>query len=350
MEHPLNVISYSLSVNKVVSKDELMQHLHTNPEHPDAIPFVYKYYDRDWGFCIEQNKLINFVKDSYRVVIDSEFVPDNLNVGEYVISGQEDNEIVILSHLCHPAQVNDDLAGVAVAVKVASEISKIKTKYSYRFLFLPETVGSVAYLSQNEHLISKMKYAVFLEMLGTNNPLWLQHSRQKNTLVDRVAKYVLEKSTTDSMEGDYLKVVCNDEKVFNSYGVNIPTISISRALDKNGKIYPQYHTNADNPENVNWANLEKAESCVLKIIDVMEKNYIPVPQYKGPLFLSGLGLYADFSKNPKLLSHMYDIMNDIDGSNSLFDICERYNLDFDFWISLMEKFSKLKLIIKKPCY
>ena len=118
---------------------------------------------------------------------------------------------------------------------MATELSKKKLKYTYRFLFLPETIGSIAYLSQNEHLIPKMKYGIFLEMLGVDNPLWLQHSKQGNSLIDKVAKYTLKQVAPTFKEGEYLKVISNDEKVFNSQGVEIPTISLSRARNEQGK-------------------------------------------------------------------------------------------------------------------
>jgi len=347
MEHPLHVVSYSLPVNKTVSKKELMEHLYTNPEMPNAIPFVFKYYERDWGFCIQHNRLDEFVDENYEVYIDSEFVEDNLKVGEYVVKGDTSEEVIILSHLCHPAQVNDDLSGVAVAVTTALEISTRKMNYTYRFLFLPETIGSVAYLSHNEHLIPQMKYGIFLEVLGTGNPLWLQHSRQGNTLIDRVAKYVLKKETPGFKEGEYLKVIGNDEKVFNAYGVNIPTISINRARDEKRKIYPEYHTSADNLEAVNWKALEESKNIVLKIIDILDRNYVPVPTYKGPVFLSRFGLWVDWRETPELNSAVYDIMYSFDGKNSLFDVCEKFDLDFNMVYSYAERFHDNKLIEKK---
>ena len=175
-DHPLHVLSYSLPVDTIVTKAELMKHLHTNPKRPGAIPFEFKYYERDWGFCIQHNKLHKITKDRYRVLIKSEFKKGTLKVGDYTVKGESDDIIVLVAHLCHPAMVNDDLTGVAVLVELAKQISQKKNHYTYKFLLVPETIGSIAYLSQNEHLIPKLKYGIFLEMLGNDNNHALQLS------------------------------------------------------------------------------------------------------------------------------------------------------------------------------
>jgi len=177
-DHPLHVVSYSLPIDKVVTKEELMKHLHTNPKRPGAIPFEFKYYERDWGFCIQHNRLKEFTKDKYGVFIDSKFEKGTLKVGDYTIEGEPNEIIVIVAHLCHPAMVNDDLTGVAVLVDIAKELNERRNHYTYKFLLVPETIGSVAYLSQNEDVIPKLKCGIFLEMLGNNNIHALQLTRQ----------------------------------------------------------------------------------------------------------------------------------------------------------------------------
>jgi len=131
--HPLHVISYSLPVNKVVTQEELLRHLHTNPKRPDSIPFEFKYYERDWGFCIQHNRLKELTKDKYRVFINSKLEKGNLKVGDYTIEGETDKTVVLVAHLCHPAQVNDDLTGVAVLVDIAKEMSKKSTIFPINF-------------------------------------------------------------------------------------------------------------------------------------------------------------------------------------------------------------------------
>ncbi len=134
-DHPLHVVSYSLPVDKVVTREKVMKHLFTRPDRPEAIPFEFKYYEQDWGFCIQHNKLKEFTKDKYRVFIDSKFEKGNLKVGDYTIKGEVDATIVLVAHLCHPAQVNDDLTGIAVLINIAKKLCEKNHHYSYKFLF-----------------------------------------------------------------------------------------------------------------------------------------------------------------------------------------------------------------------
>ena len=242
-DHPLHVVSYSLPINKIVTKEELMKHLYTKPERPGAIPFEFKFYEKDWGFCIQHNKLKKFTKNKYKVFIDSKFEKGTLKVGDCTIKGETDETIVLVAHLDHPAMVNDDLTGVSVLVDIAKELSKRKNHYTYKLLLVPETIGSIAYLSQNEDVIPKLKYGIFLEMLGNNNTHALQLTRQGDTKLDKMARYVMKRKLKKFREGAFRKVVGNDEMVFNGPGVNVPMISISRSP------YPEYHTENANGKN-----------------------------------------------------------------------------------------------------
>lgn len=321
-KHPLHIISYSLPINKIVSKDELMEHIHTNPKRPDAIPFEFKYYQKDWGFCIQHNRLKDFTKEKYKVCIDSKFEKGTLKVGDFTIKGESDETIVLVAHLCHPSMVNDDLAGVTVLVDVAKELSKRKNYYTYKCLFLPETIGSIAYLSQNEDLISNFKYGIFFEMLGNKNIHALQLSRQGNTRLDNIARYVLEKEPETFREGKFRQIICNDEMVFNGPGVNIPMISISRYP------YPEYHTSDDNLEIISEESLNKSKETILKIINFLDLDYIPKRKFKGPIFLSGYGLWVDWRINEELNLNLEKIMLRLEGNKSIFEIAQELGMEF----------------------
>jgi len=336
-DHPLHVMSYSLSVDKIVTKSELMNHLHTRPDRPDSIPFEFKYYERDWGFCIQYNKIKNFRSDSYRVLIKSTFSHDSMKIGDYTISGKLNDTIVLVAHLDHPAMVNDDLTGVAVLIDIAKELAKQNNNYTYKILLLPETIGSIAYLSQNEGQIPNMKYGIFLEMLGNNNLLALQLSRQGDTMVDRVARYVLKKNCL-FREDKFRKVISNDEMVFNGPGVNIPMISISRFP------YPEYHTSDDNPSIISAKNLEESKKIILEILQIIDQNFIPKRKFKGPIFLSRYGLWVDYRTNKKLNENLEQIMLMLDGDKSVFDISEDLNMDFYDVLNYINKFLENNLI------
>ncbi len=334
-DHPLHILSYSLPIDKTISKEELFRHLHTNKERPDAIPFEYKYYEKDWGFCVQHKKLSEFTKDKYRVFIDSYFEKGNLKVGDYTIKGKSDEIIVLVAHLCHPGQANDDLTGVSALVDIAKELEKKENYYTYKFLFVPETIGSVAYLSQNENIIEKLKYGIFLEMLGNDNNHALQLSRQGNTRLDRISRYTMKNNLNNFREGAFREIAGNDEIVFNGPGVDVPMVSISRYP------YPEYHSSDDNPSILTEERLEESKNLIIKILDIIDKDYVPERQFKGPIFFSGYGLWVDWRVNLKLNQNMEKIMLMLEGDKSIFDISEELDMNFydvfDFVNKLTEK-------------
>jgi len=337
-DHPLHIMSYSLPIDKIVSKKELFQHLHTNAERPDAIPFEFKYYQRDWGFCIQNNKLKEFTKENYKVFIDSKFEKGSLKVGDYTIKGKTDKTIVLVAHLCHPGQVNDDLTGVAVLVDIAKELAKKKNYYTYKFLFVPETIGSIAYLSQNEDIIPKIEYGIFLEMLGNDNIHALQLSRQGDTRLDKIARYVMKRKLENFNEGAFRTIVANDEIAFNGPGVDIPMISISRYP------YSEYHTSDDNLDIISKQRLEQSKNLILEILDIIDKDFTPKRNFKGPIFLSGHGLWVDWRENMELNQNLEKIMLNLEGDKTVFDIAEELNMKFDDVFNFINKLKELKLV------
>ena len=340
-EHPLHVISYSLPVDKEVSKEELLQHLHWREDRPNAIPFEFKYYERDWGFCMQYSRLKELTDDKYRVFIDSRFEKGTLKVGDFTIAGETDEIIMLVAHLCHPAQVNDDLAGVAVLVDIANEMSRKRHHYTYKFLLVPETIGSVAYLSQNENIIPGLKYGIFLEMPGNDNIHALQLTRQGNTRLDRLARYVMKRNLSDFREGAFRQVVGNDEMVFNGPGVDMPMISISRYP------YPEYHTSDDNPGIITEERLAETKELILKIIDIMDRDYIPQRTFKGPIFLSRYDLWVDWRVDPELNNNLELIMLSLEGNESIFDIAEKLDMDFDAVYHYINKLLNKGLVVKR---
>lgn len=340
-DHPLHLMSYSLPVDKIVTKEELMKHLHTKPERPDAIPFEFSYYEKKWGFCCQHNRLKSFNKDKYRVFIDSRFEKGELKVGDFTIKGATDETIVLAAHLCHPAMVNDDMAGVAVLVDLAKQLKKRKNYFTYKFMILPETIGSIAYLSQNEKIIPKLKYGIFLEMLGNDNIHALQLTRKGDTKLDEIARYVMRRNSNDFREGAFLDIVTNDEKVFNAPGVDVPMISISRYP------YPEYHTSDDAPSIISEKRLIESRDLVLEILKIIDNDYVPKPKFKGPVFLSGYNLWVDWRKDAELNRNVTKIMLNIDGKMSAFDIARDLNIKFETVIDFIKQLAEKGLIGKR---
>jgi len=252
-DNPLHLVSYSEPIDKVMSFEELAPHLHTSQARPDAMPWVFKYYDRTWGFCLPHRLYERLPRDaSYHVLIWSEFRDGYLKVGEYDIPGESDEYILFIADVCHPSQVNDSISGVVVHADLIHRLHRRKLGYyNVKFLFLPETIGSITYLANNESLIPKIKFGVFSEMLGNDNTLLLQRTRQDTHVLDYAAELALQRVTGGQFrQGPYCHtIIINDEGVTNGPGVDIPTISLNRWP------YEEYHTS-----DAGWSS-EKRWSC-----------------------------------------------------------------------------------------
>lgn len=332
-DHPLHVVSYSLPFEGVISRQELLKHLQVHPRLPNAIPFSFKYYDRDWGLCTTQNLRDSLQDEAYRVVIRTTFEPGTLKVGEVVIPGQSNQSIVLVAHLCHPAMVNDDLSGVVVGVDVMRKLAEQNQPlyYTYRLLILPETIGSVAYLSHNESLIPSMTGGLFLEMLGNDSPHALQGSFQPESQVDRSFRTAFKSLDPQGYTGAYRTIIDNDERQFNAPGVRVPMLSLSRveAPKSSGKPpYREYHSSFDAPAIVSQERLEASRELVLGLIKANEHNQRVVNQFKGEIFCSGYGIWIDYRVNPEGHRRLFEIMERCDGTRSVADIANELDIPF----------------------
>jgi aminopeptidase-like protein len=330
--HPLHVVSYSLPFEGVVSREELLRHLHVHPRHPQAIPFVFKYYDRDWGLCASQELRDSLVDGSYRVVIRASFEPGSLKVGEVVVPGESQQTFMLVAHLCHPAMVNDDLTGVVVGLQVARALLAGPQPYfTYRLLILPETIGSVAYLSHHEALIPDMVGGLFLEMLGNHSPHALQGSFQPGSPADRCLTSTLCELDPQAYLGAYRTIIDNDERQFNAPGVRVPMLSLSRveAPKSSGHPpYPEYHSSLDTPAIVTQERLEDSCRVVRGLIEAFEADQYVVNNFKGEVFGSGYGIWIDYRTNPEGHRRLFEIMERCDGERTISDIAVELDVTF----------------------
>lgn len=336
--NPLHVVSYSLPFDGIVSREELFDHLHTHPRLPDAVPFVFKYYERDWGMCATQTLVDSLTDDNYRVVIRARFEPGRLKVGEVIVPGESEESFMLVAHLCHPAQVNDDLSGVLVGIEVAralldwESIHGAKLHYTYRLLILPETIGSVAYLSHKEELIPRMVAGLFLEMLGNDSPHALQESFQSDSQVDRCLRSAFRHFEPEGYIGPYRGIIDNDERQFNAPGVRVPMLSLSRVQALKGADLPpyrEYHSSLDTPDIITLDRLEASRDLVLDLIQSWERNQYVVNRFKGEVFCSGYGIWIDYRENPEGHRRLFEIMERCDGQRTVADIAEELQVSFN---------------------
>ncbi|WP_061249378.1 DUF4910 domain-containing protein [Leptospira alstonii] len=343
--NPLHVIDYSQPFKGTVEREELLKHLRTIPERPQAIPFVFSFYEPVWGFSIPHDWLSRFTSDAYDVEINSRFEDGNLNTLSMLIPGDSEEIFVICSNICHPTQVNDSLTGVAVALDIASRLlTRESRKYSYLIMVVPETIGSIAYLSNHPEIIDTSIGGFFSEMLGTNGPLVGQRTRRGDTYWDKILEDVLTNSNLPNKVVSFLKSACNDEKVLDSPGVDIPTFSLTRFP------YPEYHTSDDNIELIDVERIREARDLLQKIIDFAEEDYIPVLNQPGPIFLSGHGLYPNWRDDPSLIplwESFFDVMYSIDGVHSVIELANLRQIPISHFFYWTDAFAQKGLLIKK---
>jgi len=330
-DHPLHVVSYSLPFEGEVSREELFHHLHVHPRLPEAIPFVFKYYERDWGLCATQSLRDSLRNDRYRVTIRTRFEPGLLKVGEVVIPGQSEQTFVLVAHLCHPAMVNDDLTGVVVALGIAQALlAAPQPFYTYRVLILPETIGSVAFLSHHEHLIPHMVGGLFLEMLGNASAHALQGSFQPDSQAERCLAAALASLDPQAYYAPYRTVINNDERQFNAPGVRVPMLSLSRVepADSPTRPYLEYHSSLDTPTIISQERLEDSRRVALGLLQAWEQNQYVVNRFKGEIFCSGYGIWIDYRNNPEGHRRLFEIMERCDGERTVTDIASELRIPF----------------------
>jgi aminopeptidase-like protein len=333
-DHPLHVVSYSLPFEGEVSRAELLQHLHVHPTRTDAIPYVFKYYQRDWGLCATQQLRNSLTDDKYRVVIRTEFAPGALKIGELYVPGERPECFVLAAHLDHPAMVNDDLSGVVVGLEAARRLlAGPKRHYGVRLLLFPETLGSIAYLSQHENEIANMLGGLFLEMLGNDAPHALQLSFQPHSPADRALVSALAGAEPEAHVGGFRTVIDNDERQFNAPGVRVPMLSLSRVVAPHLPAsrfapYPEYHSSLDTPAIVSAERLEASVQLVLTFVDAFQKNRYVVNHFKGEVFASGYGLWVDYKSDAAGHKRRFEIMDRCDGTRRVADIADELHLSF----------------------
>lgn len=334
-ESPLHLVSYSEPFDAVLSWEELEPHLYYNAERPQAIPWEFKFYERSWGFCLTKERFDRLPRDArYRAVIRAEFgdgPDDGLAVGCATLDPvggvcEEAGELLLCAHVCHPAQANDDASGVATLVGVAQALAERPLAVGsmrVRLLFCPETIGSICYLSHHEELLDGLRGGIFSEMTGNANSLILQRSLQDDHVLDRIAADVMARRFGQEFrQGGFRQVISNDEMVINGPGVGAPCISLSRWP------YPEYHTSDDTPSIIGEEQLREAAEVIEGITRIFASNYVPRRTFRGPVFLSGLGLWVDWREDPALNRALETILLSLEGEDSIFDIACATGLDY----------------------
>ena len=326
--HNLHLMSYSSPVRKKMPLAELRPHLFTLPDHPEWIPYRTSYYKENWGFCLRHTDLERLPDDEYDVVIDSSLQPGSLTYGECYVPGEISDEILVSCHVCHPSMCNDNLSGITVAVKLAETIAMRQRRYSYRFLFIPGTIGSITWLAQNEQTVSRIKHGIVLTGVGDEGNITYKKSRQGNAEIDRAMAHVLRHSGETSTIIDFFPYGY-DERQYCSPGFDLPVGCFMRA--PHGQ-YPEYHSSADNLGFVKAESLVQSYGRCLEVLELLEGNRAYMNQNpKCEPQLGRRGLYrAVAGQQEKQWTELalFWVLNASDGHHTLLDIAERADLPF----------------------
>jgi len=325
----LHVMSYSAPVHRRMSLAELKAHLFSLPDHPDWIPYRTSYYREDWAFCLSHRQLLEMNDGEYEVHIDSTLTNGSMSYGEFVAAGDCAGEILISCHICHPSLANDNLSGIAVAALLAKELSATPHRYSYRFLFAPGQIGSLAWLCRNEARLGLIRAGLTLACLGDTGAFTYKKSRRGDALVDRAVPQALRDAGVAHKTIDF-SPFGYDERQFCAPGFNLPVGCLMRTPHG---CFPEYHTSADNLKFVRPQQLAESLACCRDVIHILDRdrNFINLNP-KGEPQLGKRGLYGSIGGaaggRERELALLW-VLNMSDGENSLLDIAERSGMNFE---------------------
>jgi aminopeptidase-like protein len=340
----LHVVNYSEPVRRKLPLADLKTHLFSLPEHPDWIPYRTSYYDRSWGFCVSQRQLDALPDGEYEAVIESRLEPGSLTYGELLVPGETSDEVLISCHCCHPSLCNDNLSGIALATSLAGALAGARRRYSYRFLFVPGTIGSIAWLSRNEEAAARIRHGLVVACVGDAGPMHYKKSRRGNAEIDRAAIHVLKQSGKAHGVLEF-SPYGYDERQYCSPGFDLPVGSLTRT--PHGR-YPEYHTSADDLAFVQAEALVDSLRTYLEVLSVIEGNArFRNTNPKCEPQLGKRGLYRAIGGLPDPGKHSFAmlwVLNLSDGAHDLLSIAERSDLPFEIVEAAAERLAEHGLL------
>ena len=322
----LHVMNYSVPVHETLPLSKLRPHLFTIPEHPDWIPYQTTYYKEDWGFCLSYHQMMGLEDGEYEVCIDSTLQDGHLTYGECYLGGRSSEEVLISSHACHPSLANDNLSGLTVATFLAKFLCGRDLRYSYRFVFIPGTIGAITWLARNREAAGRIRHGLVLTCLGDAGGFHYKKSRRGNADIDRAAAHVLS-HCGESSEILEFSPYGYDQRQYCSPGFNLPVGCLMRSVGG----FPENHTSADNLDFIHPLQLAGSLFVCAAILDVLENNrwYRNESPYCEPQ-LGRRNLYRSTgseTSEEEIMARLW-VLNLSDDKHSLLDIAERSGISF----------------------
>ena len=328
-DHSLHVLNYSVPHKARMSKSDLAEHIFTLPDKPDLIPYKTSYYKENWGFCVSQRLWDQLPEGQYEVVIDSTLTAGHLSYGELILRGERAEEFLFSTHVCHPSLANDNLSGIVLLVYLASELAKKQRRFSYRFLFVPGTIGSIAWLAQNEDLLERIRFGLVTACVGDPGRFTYKKSRRDNAEIDRVVQYILERNKREFSLRSF-SPNGYDERQYCSPAFDLPVGHLSRT--PHGQ-FAEYHTSADNLDFITPDSLGESLRLFMQIIDTVETgHYYRNTNPRGEPQLGRRGLYSAMGGHRQTSERemaMLWVLNLSDGHHATWDIARQSGLSLD---------------------
>lgn len=324
----LHLVSYSIPIDRTVPRAELDAHLHSLPEQPDLIPYRTSYYTKSWGFCVSERQRQTLTDETYHVVIDASLEDGSLTYAESVIPGRVADEILLTTHVCHPSLANDNLTGIAVLTALGELLHQATPRYTYRLLFNPVTIGSIAWLAENGDAVARVRHGLVVAGCGDPGPITYKRSRGGEATIDRGVTHVLSTRAEPHVVEDF-SPYGYDERQYCSPGFDLPVGALGRT--PNGR-YPEYHTSADTPDFVQPQQVVDFLDVLLEALEVLEGDECLDNLYPyGEPQLGRRGLYkamGGHAETQGLQLALLWTLNLSDGQHSLLDIARRSGLRF----------------------
>jgi len=325
-KEPLSLLVYSQSIHRIVQLDELKKHLCFHSEIKNAVPYNFQYYEPTWAFNITLEQYEKLKEGDYEVFIDTEYSDSTMKIGEYILKGGE-REILIISHIDHPFQANDNLSGVELAVDLAKQL---KCQHTVKFIFLPETIGSIVYAYTQD--LSKVDFGIMLDMVGNDNTPLMQQTFFEAEKINQAGAMAMSIISPNCYRvAPFRSLTGADEYTFNDPKINIPTILLSRYP------YKEYHTNLDIPNIIKDSKLKEMGEIVKKTIEIMEADWIPERTFKAPLMRSRYKVQQITPEENRKLDYFFYLM---DGKRSVLELSYSCRLNFDKMNELLKKLQR----------